>query len=312
MPSFVRKLFCLRYFTLIGSVGLFVALVYLKYPLFLDKIHEEFGYFHAHVNKKELNTANYKFSYVERGDGQAILFVHGFRSDKNNWLGYIRKLGGGYKYVALDLPYHGSTVVKRKVEFNIKNMTAALDEFIKAKKLNNFYMVSTSLGAGFALEYARHNPDKVLKIVLINPFALKPSSKEKLRAVVEKNKKVFSPDTLEQLDYLFVSMKGFPLQVPSNIKNYILEKIRATNAQGKKMLEEVSCSEGLEKYLPRIRIPVLILQGSKDQVINFKDKHVYKKLLPNLKYVEIKGGHHIFYKKSLRKAVLEIKKFLAD
>ncbi len=297
---------------LVGSIALFFGLVYLNYPLFLDKIYEEVGYFHAHLDKKQIETSNYQFSYVERGQGKTVLLVHGFRSDKNYWLPYIRKMGKGYHYIALDLPCHGETISKEKMKFNVRNVTAALEEFIKAKNISNCSLVGSSLGAGFVLEYSRTHLDTVQKVVLINPFALKPSTPAKVQAMLERNQKLFAPATLDQLDYLLICLRGATLQCPDHLKAYFLEKIRSKNDMAMKMMEEIAHSESLVKYLPQMTVPILILQGEKDRVVNPEDKLTYQELLPKLDYVGIKEGQHIFSKKSLRMAVAKIKNFLAE
>ena len=311
MRFFKHKILKWSNLFLIGSTTLFLALVYFNYPLFLDKIYEEVGYFHAHLDKKQIDTPHYQFSYVERGKGKTILLVHGFRSDKNYWLDYIRKMGKGYHYIALDLPWHGETLSKEKVKFSVKNVAAALDEFVQAKKIDKCYIVGSSLGAGFVLEYSRNHLDTVQKVVLVNPFALKPSTPAKVRAMLEKNKKLFSPATLEQLDYLLICLRGATLQCPDHLKYYLLEKLKSKNGMVAKMMEDIAHSEGMEQHLPQITMPVLILQGEKDCVVYSGDKLIYQELLPNLDYVDIKEGYHIFSKKSLKTATLEMKRFLA-
>lgn len=311
MSFFKHKIFKWRYLFLVSTTAVFLSLVYFNYPLFIDKFYEEAGYFHAHLNKKQIETSNFKFSYVERGVGKTILLVHGFRSDKNYWLKYIRKMGKGYHYIALDLPCHGETVSKQKMVFSVKNVTAALDEFVEAKKISNCHIVGASLGAGFTLSYARDHLDRVQKVILINPVALRPSTPAKVRAMMERNKKLFSPTTIEQMDYLLICLRGSTIKCPAHLKNYLLEKLRSKNDIALKMMEEIANSEGLEKYLPQMTMPILILQGEKDRIVNHGDKLIYQKHLPNLDYVSLKDGHHMFAKKSLKMAASKMKDFLA-
>lgn len=311
MRAAKRKIFKLSYLFLIFSILLFSSLVYLNYPVFIDKIYEEASWVKYHLSKKQITTDNYQFSYAEKGVGKTIVFVHGFRSDKTYWQNYIKKLGKGYHYIALDLPWHGETISLSDIRFNVKTISAALDEFLTAKKVENCTLVGASLGASFVLEYAHAYKDKVQKVILINPVAIKPASSAKLEAMVEKNKILFTPTTLEQMDYLMICLKGSAFEYPQKLKTYILNKIKVKNDMAKVILEEISKEEGMEKHLSKIKVPVLILQGDLDKIVNFKDKLVYQKYLPDLKYVLIHDGYHMFSKKSLKIAALEMKSFLA-
>ncbi|MFA5249907.1 MAG: alpha/beta hydrolase [Parachlamydiales bacterium] len=290
----------------------FAFSVYWKYPLFVDRFYEEAGWLKAHLSKKHLSTSNYRFCYVEKGRGETLLLVHGFRSDKRYWKNYIRKLGEGYHYVALDLPGHGETLAKGAVHFDLLSIADALNEFMEAKKIDSCVLIGTSLGAGFVMEYAFRHPDKIKKVILINPVALRPKTEPALREMVEKNKQRFSPRTVLQLDELLLCLNGALPAYPAAVKNYLLKKTKAGNKQAQKMLEEAATSSGAESYLAHLKMPVLILQGDRDQIVNLQERAVYERKLSCLSYKMIAGGYHIFSSQSLKAAAAEIKNFLNE
>jgi pimeloyl-ACP methyl ester carboxylesterase len=97
-------------------------------------------------------------------DAPGIVFIHGTRLTRAQWLAQVRLLSGRYRCVAVDLPGHGvlgdepftlggaSDVVRRAIEAEVASGRAVL--------------VGLSLGGYVAIETAEAHPDTVAGLVL--------------------------------------------------------------------------------------------------------------------------------------------------
>src|SRR5688572_27243681 len=61
----------------------------------------------ADVEKKSIQVGKFNFVYNEGGEGETVLFIHGFAVDKDNWTRLSAHITDRYHVVAPDLPGHG-------------------------------------------------------------------------------------------------------------------------------------------------------------------------------------------------------------
>ena len=93
-----------------------------------------------------------------------IVFIHGTRLTRAQWLPQLRRLSTTYRCVALDLPGHGARASEPfTIEAAVDAVTAAIDaEAATGRAL----VVGLSLGGYVAMETAEARPDRVLGLVL--------------------------------------------------------------------------------------------------------------------------------------------------
>jgi pimeloyl-ACP methyl ester carboxylesterase len=97
-------------------------------------------------------------------DATAIVFLHGTRLTRAQWLPQLRRLAHRYRCVAIDLPGHGSRAAE---PFTIDAATAAVAEAIDAEAADGrAVVVGLSLGGYVAIDAAEAYPDRVRALVL--------------------------------------------------------------------------------------------------------------------------------------------------
>ena len=50
-----------------------------------------------------------KFSYVDEGKGEVLVFVHSYLWDKEMWKPQVEELKKDFRCIAIDLPNHGES-----------------------------------------------------------------------------------------------------------------------------------------------------------------------------------------------------------
>jgi pyruvate dehydrogenase E2 component (dihydrolipoamide acetyltransferase) len=118
------------------------------------------------------DTSAGKLRYAKRGpSGDAVILIHGFGGDLDNWLFNIDALGEVATTYALDLPGHGQSA-KTMADPSLKTMTGALAEFMKAADISSAHLVGHSMGGAIAMQMALDHPGKVKSLTLINSAGL--------------------------------------------------------------------------------------------------------------------------------------------
>ncbi|MEO5964599.1 MAG: alpha/beta fold hydrolase [Candidatus Limnocylindrales bacterium] len=97
-------------------------------------------------------------------EAPAIVFIHGTRLSRNQWLPQLRRLSGRYRCIAVDLPGHG---LRGDEPFTLEAATTAVVQAIDAETPHRrAFLVGLSLGGYVAVETAEAYPDRVTGLVL--------------------------------------------------------------------------------------------------------------------------------------------------
>lgn len=107
-----------------------------------------------------------------RGEGPAILFIHGTGGSGKTWFNQLRRFASTHKAIAIDLPGYGASELPPDVE-SVDDYAGFVAEWMEAAGWERPVVVGTSMGGRVALQLALDHPDKVGALVLIDASGLK-------------------------------------------------------------------------------------------------------------------------------------------
>ncbi|HET7829856.1 MAG TPA: alpha/beta hydrolase [Candidatus Limnocylindrales bacterium] len=97
-------------------------------------------------------------------DATTLVFIHGTRLTRAQWLPQLRRLSGQYRCVAIDLPGHGTRAGEAfTIEAAVDSVRVAVEAEAESGRA---LLVGLSLGGFVAMEAAEAIPDRVLGLVL--------------------------------------------------------------------------------------------------------------------------------------------------
>ena len=112
---------------------------------------------------KNLKTED-KFTYVEAGEGRAIIVLHGLMGTLSNF----DKTFSYFSILIPELPLYSLPLLKT----NVKSLAKFLRDFMEYKKLDNAILLGNSLGGHIGLYFTKHFPEKVDALVLTGSSGL--------------------------------------------------------------------------------------------------------------------------------------------
>lgn len=104
-----------------------------------------------------------------RGSGDTpVLFLHSFAGDCTHWAPVLEALAPRRRVVAFDFSGHGLSPAVRG-RYSIRRLAQDVLTVANAQNLEHFVLVGHSLGALVATEFAAAGPQRVKKLILVDP-----------------------------------------------------------------------------------------------------------------------------------------------
>ena len=108
------------------------------------------------------------FKYIEKGEGQVLLLLHGLMGGLSNWEKVIEEFSKKYRVILPLLPVYELPVLTT----GVKTLSKYVHKFIKYKKLSDVILLGNSLGGHVGLIYVLSHPEKVKALVLTGSSGL--------------------------------------------------------------------------------------------------------------------------------------------
>ncbi|RLP80697.1 alpha/beta hydrolase [Mycetocola lacteus] len=117
-----------------------------------------------------VNTIN--LHYTDAGEGPPLVFLHGWGTSGRVWDQQAVHFAARYRVIQPD--WRGCGYTEARADGNtIAQIASDIVEFLEALNLDRVTLVGTSMGATFAIEAARDQPQRLRRIVAVDaPFHL--------------------------------------------------------------------------------------------------------------------------------------------
>jgi haloalkane dehalogenase len=108
--------------------------------------------------------------YIDEGEGEVILFVHGTPSWSFDYRKVIADLRKDHRCVAYDQIGFGLSAKPASYDYSLERHVRTLEEFADGLHLSHITLVVHDFGGPIGLEYALRHPDKVKQVVALNTW----------------------------------------------------------------------------------------------------------------------------------------------
>lgn len=108
--------------------------------------------------------------YQQTGNGPPLLLIHTIRTQLEYFRSLAPLLADSYTVYAIDLPGHGHSPIDAHAPFDEPYFRQAVTGFIEKLNLVDLTLVGESIGGALALTVAAAVPQRVRRVVAINPY----------------------------------------------------------------------------------------------------------------------------------------------
>jgi len=114
-----------------------------------------------------------RVAYLDEGQGEVILLLHGMAGSSQTWRSVIGPLARKYRVVAPDLLGHGNSA-KPRSDYSLGAFAVWLRDLLDELGVARATIVGQSLGGGVAMQFTYQHPDYCQRLILISSGGLGP------------------------------------------------------------------------------------------------------------------------------------------
>ncbi|MFU8852976.1 alpha/beta fold hydrolase [Micromonospora sp. SL1-18] len=248
------------------------------------------------------NSAPIDLYYEDHGSGQPVVLIHGFPFNGASWEKVtIALLQAGYRTITYDRRGFGSSA-QPAMGYDYDTFAADLDVLMTELDLRNAILIGHSMGTGevtrYLGTYGSNRVDRAVLLAPLAPFLLKtPDNPEGIdKGLFDGFQQAIRNDRFAYLTQFCQNFFNYDENMGKRVSE---EAFRAhweigTRASAKGTHDSVDAwLTDFRNDLPRIDVPVLIVQGDKDAVLPFPvTGQRLAPMLPNAKLITLKGAPH--------------------
>ena len=243
-----------------------------------------------------------RLRYLTGGTGAPLVLLHTVRTQAEHFRHLIPLVQDRYTVYALDLPGMGYSQIVPGASYEEASMRAAVANLITRLDLHDVTLLGESMGAVLALTAAAELPQRVRRVLAINPYDYAGGilrSSLLARFIITG---VLAPGIgpilagLEPKPIMRAVLCGGLVDKTALREDYLAELLRVGRRPGYSTVAR-SVYAGLPSFIaarsryPNVRAPVHLVYGEKDWS-RPSDRQANKDLIPTAKFTQVPNAGH--------------------
>ena len=195
-----------------------------------------------------------RFRWLERGDGEPVLLLHGLMGEMDHWESTLDALGPYRRPIALELPIFDPDLP----DVSVPALADYVRRFMEALELPPAVVCGNSLGGHVALELALSHPESVEGLILTGSSGL--FERSFTQHVPHTPTRAYVREKMEEVFY------DPALVTPEWVES--VRRIVTTRRTALRVLQVARAAKrhNVEERLSRIAVPTLLVWGKDDRI----------------------------------------------
>jgi pimeloyl-ACP methyl ester carboxylesterase len=220
---------------------------------------------------------------------------------------FWERLANHHTLVGYDRPGTGLSD-RTRTEFSLDSDLQDLETVIDCLKLKRLALLGYSCGGSIAIAYIAKHPRRVSHLILYGAYACGTAItteevKSSLISLVRAHWGIGSRALAD------IFMPGADAAAREMFAKH--QRECATTETAAKTLEQVYKNDVVH-FLPRLRVPTLVLHRQQDRAMPFRLGRELASLIPNARFVPLEGGDHFPWLGDFESVLRAIAEFLGD
>jgi pimeloyl-ACP methyl ester carboxylesterase len=274
-----------------------------------------------HAMRRFVKTDFGRIAYVERGKGQAALFLHGFPLNGFQWRGALERLSAHRRCIAPDFLALGYTEVAQGQSVAPGAQADMIATLLDSLSVSTVDIVANDSGGAVAQIFMTKHPDRVRSLLLTNCDTEPDSPPPSVLPVIELARAGTFADTWlvpwvkdKTLARSAKGLGGLTYMDPTHptdeaIECYLGPLVSSPERKALTNAYAVGLSPnplaGIEPALKRSKVPTRILWGTEDNIFSQASADYLDKTLGNSRGVRRVPGAKLFFPEEMPDLIAE-------
>ncbi|MEP6767582.1 MAG: alpha/beta hydrolase [Acidobacteriota bacterium] len=230
------------------------------------------------------------------GEGDPVIFVHGFLSSSATWKRVLSESAGGRHAIAVDLPGSGFSDRPWPHDYTALGQAERLMQYLDARGLRRVALVCSSFGGAVCEAVAAARPERVEALVLADaafPGMAIPVGFRLLRTPVvgELQIELLTRPVMEFT--LRHRLYARPDRVTKTTVDEWWDPIPVPGTRRAALAAVRTSTRGTERLLEKIRAPTLVLWGKSDTLLEPSQGLVLSSAIEGARFVVLPDAGHL-------------------
>lgn len=216
------------------------------------------------------------FKYVDEGQGQALMLLHGLFGALSNWEEVVSRFSPNFRVIIPMLPIYEMPIK----EAGLEGLQRFVEKFVDEMNLDNMIIMGNSLGGHVGILYTLNNKAKVNKLILTGSSGL------------FENTMGGSYPRRGSYDYIRERV-AYTFYDPNVASKELVDEVFETTKSIPKCMRIVAIAKSAQRNnlaadLPTLEVPTLLVWGLNDTITPPMVAHEFNRLIPNseLKFID--------------------------
>lgn len=233
------------------------------------------------------------YAYLEGGQGEPLMLLHGFGADKDSFTRVARFLTPHFRVIVPDQIGFGESAHPQQADYAPIAQAARLRALAQALGIQSLHLGGSSMGGHIALTYAALHPAEVKSLWLLDPAGVWSAPESELRKIVRQTgKNPLMARSEDEFAGIFAFVMSDPPFIPRPVLNVIARERIQNFALEERMFKQLA-ADSVEERVTGLATPTLIVWGEQDRAIHVATAGVLHKLMPNSQVVLMPGIGHL-------------------
>ncbi|MBW2091906.1 MAG: alpha/beta hydrolase [Deltaproteobacteria bacterium] len=243
-----------------------------------------------------LKVNNVNLNYEQIGQGEAVVFLHGYTGSTKDWQNQIPLVAEKFKAIAIDHRGHGkSEAPSKEDDYSVKIFSEDVYALLNALNIRRCCLVGHSMGGFMSLQFVMDHPEMVKALVLVDTSSGAydaPPGYEELRAKLDELAKNEGLEAAFEYDAANNPMRVERFKKHPEQREISRRKVLSTSVDG-----YIYVARTFRKWPPvtdrlhEIKAPTLIFWGEEDTPFT-EPSTVLKESISGAELITVPGVGH--------------------
>lgn len=234
-----------------------------------------------------------EYVFLEGGQGDPLLLLHGFGSNKDNFARIAAHLAPHYRLIIPDHIGFGESSKPAEADYSPRAQAERLHRLVQALGLGRVHLGGSSMGGHIAMTYAALRPAEVDSLWLLDPGGVWSVPRQPVwNRLSETGRNPLMVESTEDLARVFGLVMARPPFIPRPVLEILAGPRIANQAIERRAFEHIG-KDPVEARIEGLSVPTLIVWGEDDQVISVVAGERLHALIPGSRFIRLPGIGHL-------------------